>query len=138
MDVFFYGLFMDIDLLSKQGVKASNLRKAYLDDYALKIGARASLIPVKGERAYGLVGQLEESEVNKLYAEASVADYIPEDVRVTSEEHGSIEAICYNLPLEALSGTNTSYANALYELAQRLGFPDDYLEKIKRMGATGN
>lgn len=137
MDVFFYGLFMDIELLSKQGVKASDPRKAYLDDYALKIGKRASLIPAEGERAYGILMSLEEEAVQELYGEASVADYLPEKVEVKTENNESIEAICYNLPLEALSGTNASYARSLLELALKLGFPDAYLAKIKKMGAAG-
>lgn len=137
MEVFFYGLFMDIELLSKQGVKASDPRKAYLDDYALKIGNRASLIPAEGERAYGMLMSLEEDAVQELYGEASVADYLPENVQVKTENKEPIEAICYNLPLEALSGTNAAYAQALYELALKLGFPDVYLLKIKKMGATG-
>lgn len=133
MEVFFYGLFMDIDILSKQGVKASHPRTAYLEDYSLKIGQRASLIPFEGERAYGVVMSLEEVAVEKLYSEASVADYLPEEVRIVSEKNERIKAVCYNLPLEALSGTNETYAKALSGLAKKLGFPQDYIEKIENM-----
>jgi len=133
MEVFFYGLFMDTGILSKQGVKASNPRKAYLEDYSLKIGQRASLIPTKGERAYGLVMSLEQEAVKKLYSEASVADYLPEEVHIITSENENIKASCYNLPLEALSGRNESYARALYSLAKKLDFPEDYLKKIEKM-----
>ena len=50
MEVFFYGLFMDGNILLKNGIKPSNLRRGYLNDYALKIGNRASLIPCKNEK----------------------------------------------------------------------------------------
>ncbi|MEM8890760.1 MAG: gamma-glutamylcyclotransferase family protein [Bacteroidota bacterium] len=133
MEVFFYGLFMDTAILSKQGVKASNPRIAYLDDYSLKIGQRASLIPAKGERAYGLVMSLEEEAVQKLYSEASVADYLPEEVHIITSNNEGLKASCYNLPPASISGTNTSYAQSLYELAKRLDFPLDYLAKIKGM-----
>ena len=137
MQLFFYGLFMDQDLLAKKGVAAFNPRKAYLEDYSLKIGNRASLIPAEEDRAYGMLMSLEEDAVQELYGEAIVADYLPEYVQVKTENKEPIEAICYNLPLEALSGTNVAYAQALYELALKLGFPDAYLLKIKKMGATG-
>jgi len=53
MEVFFYGLFMDVTILLKNGIKPSNPRRGYLNDYALKIGNRASLNPCKNEKSYG-------------------------------------------------------------------------------------
>jgi len=47
MEVFFYDLFMDRDLLMKKGIKPSNPRIACLPDYELKIGTPASLFPPK-------------------------------------------------------------------------------------------
>ena len=131
MEVFFYGLFMDQGILRNKGISPSNPREGYLLGYGLKIGQRASLIPSKNERAYGLVMSLKKEEVDKLYEEASVADYIPEEVHINTQLGDSITAICYNLPLEALSSANQAYANSLYTLAKQLNFPEKYLEKIK-------
>ena len=133
MDVFFYGLFMDQDILTKNGVNPSNPRKGYLNNYTLKIGSRASLIPCKEEKAYGIIMTISEEEIVKLYAEKSVADYIPEKVEAVTETNEHLTVTCYNLPLELLTGTNESYAKSLYALATQEGFPDDYLEKIKKM-----
>ena len=137
MEVFFYGLFMDGNILLKNGIKPSNPRKGYLNDYALKIGNRASLIPCKDEKAYGIVMTIDNDAVHNLYAEASVADYIPKEVNIitipTTGKNDSITATCYNLPSELLTGTNEFYALSLYKLAKQQGFPDDYLEKIKMM-----
>lgn len=130
MEVFFYGLFMDRTILLKNGMTPLNPRKGYLQDYALKIGNRASLIPCKNERSYGIVMTVDDDAIHDLYAEASVADYIPEGVTVVLDSGESVRAVCYNLPAESLSGTNAEYAEALYQLSERLGFPDDYLEKI--------
>ncbi len=136
MEVFFYGLFMDSAVLQKNGIKPSNPRKGHLDDYALKIGNRASLFPYKNERSYGIVMTIDKDALYKLYAEASVADYIPEEVNIITETNEIITALCYNLPLESLTGTNTSYAISLHKLAKQLDFPEDYLEKIKNMTKT--
>lgn len=133
MEVFFYGLFMDQSILKKNGIEPSNPRKGYLQDYALKIGNRASLIPQENERSYGIVMTVDEHAIHDLYAEPSVADYIPEEVNIVLGTNETIKATCYNLPLAMLTGTNESYAESLYELAKQEDFPDDYLRKIKEM-----
>jgi hypothetical protein len=132
MEVFFYGLFMDVTILSKNGIEVSNPRKGCLNNYALKIGNRASLIPCNGEKAYGIVMTVDKDAILKLYAEASVADYIPEEVSISTNMKDDIKAICYNLPSELITGTNEVYALTLYKLAKQEGFPNDYVEKIKR------
>ncbi len=133
MQVFFYGLFMDVDILVKNGVQPSNPRMGYLTDYELQIGDRASLIPCLGESAWGMVMNVNEEAIHKLYAAPSVADYLPEEVSVVTDNSEPIEAICYNLPKESLTGTNAAYARSLHDLAVKLGFPAEYLEKIRRM-----
>jgi len=82
MEVFFYGLFMDDTILLKKGIKSSNPRRGYLNDYALKIGNRASLISCKNEKSYGIVMTIDNDAIHNLYTEASVADYIPEKVNI--------------------------------------------------------
>jgi hypothetical protein len=133
MEIFFYGLFMDVAILSKNGLNPSNPRKGYLQDYALKIGDRASLIPCLNERSYGIVMTVDDIAIQKLYAEPSVADYIPEEVTIRTYANDWVQATCYNLPAELLRGTNESYAESLFKLAKREGFPHAYLEKIRKM-----
>ncbi len=134
MNIFFYGLFMDVKTLKSKGITASNPRKGYLMDYALKIGKRASLLPSKGEKSYGIVMSVNEQAILDLYTQASVADYIAEQVNIVTFSHDTIEAVCYNLPATQLTGTNAAYAKSLFELSKKQGFPDEYLEKIKKMG----
>ena len=134
MEIFFYGLFMDAKILSENGIQASNPRKGYLENYTLKIGNRASLIPSENERAYGILMTIADTAIHALYAEPSVADYIPEDVIVVvSYSNKQVPAICYNLPDDLLDGANANYAKALYKLAKKVGFPEEYLVKIAGM-----
>ncbi len=127
---------MDRNILLKNGINPSNPRKGYLNDYVLKIGNRASLIPCKNERSYGIVMTVNDEAIRELYSEASVADYIPEEVNIVTATNDLITATCYNLPSESLTGTNESYALSLYKLARQKGFPPEYLEKIKEMTET--
>jgi len=132
MDVFFYGLFMDTTILAKNGIFPSNLRKGYLQDYVLKIGNRASLLPEKNERSWGVLMNADKDALYNLYAEPSVADYIPEEVTVHLESGDTVKAFCYNLPAALMTGTNPTYAASLYKLAKTLGFPNVYLKAIKK------
>lgn len=133
MHLFFYGLFMDIEILHKKGIYPTNPRKAYLDHYALKIGERASLIPSPGERSYGLLMTMGKNDAEKLYSHPSVRDYIPEEVDTVTDSGEVVKAFCYNLPEKALAGSNKSYAMALCELIKQLHFPLEYQNKIKRI-----
>ena len=77
---------------------------------------------------------LTPTEVSLLYADDSVADYVPEPVMVELVDGGRRAATCYNLPTEKVTGTNTEYASALLNLATRLEFPEDYVEQIRYAG----
>ncbi|MEZ5002224.1 MAG: gamma-glutamylcyclotransferase family protein [Chitinophagales bacterium] len=133
INIFFYGLFMDINLLLKKGTHPIQCKKGYVNDYALTIGDRASLTPCKNERTYGILMTIDDNDVQTLYVEASVADYLPEEVLVHTFPNETIKAICYNLPPKLITGTNPSYARELYRLSTTLDFPKDYSEKIRRI-----
>ena len=80
VDAFFYGLFMDTDVLRQSGVAPVNPRRAYVEDYALHIGQRATLVPRAGARAYGMVFALTHAELDRLYGAPGLETYRPEGV----------------------------------------------------------
>lgn len=130
-NVFFYGLFMNDSLLREKGFHPSDPILSYVDDYALKIGERATLIKFVGERAYGRIMALTEEELSRLYGESSVADYRSEKVLATTSKNVSLEVIVYNLPLEKLAGQNKPYAKSLAKIAEDFRLPGEYIQKIK-------
>jgi len=134
MNVFFYGLFMDENLLAKKGIAASNAVVGYVDGFRLRIGERATLQRCAGARAYGVMMAVSPNEVRELYAESSVADYVPASVTVELMDGSNAEASCYNLPSNKVTGTNKGYAEALLEVANRLGLPESYLGQIRQAG----
>ena len=62
VDAFFYGLFMDVDLLRESGAEPVNPRRAYVAEFALRIGQRATLVPSPRARAYGMLIALTQAE----------------------------------------------------------------------------
>ena len=129
--VFFYGLFMDQSLLSSKGISPSRATMGYIEGYGLRIGSRATLVPDEDNRAYGILMTIGAEDVETLYSEESVADYVPESVAIQLPDGTLESALCYNFPESKLAGTNPEYANALLSLAGKLGFPGPYLQQIK-------
>lgn len=134
MNVFFYGLFMDESLLATKGIKPTSVNVGFVDGYELRIGERATLVRRPGGRAYGVMMVIAPAEATGLYAEDSVADYLPEPVTVQLMNGPKVEASCYNLPGDKVTGTNKLYAKSLLEVAIKLEFPETYLEQIRTAG----
>jgi len=130
--VFFYGLFMDESLLAAKGIKPTDVSVGFVDCYGLRIGERATLVRRPNGRAYGAMMDIAPKEATELYAEDSVADYLPEPVTVELMDGTEVEATCYNLPGDKITGANKDYADSLLDVAIRLGFPDSYLDQIRQ------
>lgn len=132
IDVFFYGLFMDEDLLRSKGVSPANLRSASVSAFQLRIGDRATLVPSPAGRVYGLIASLSHAELERLYSEPSVSAYRPEAVLAELPNGEVVAALCFNLPEPPSAGErNVDYASKLRSLAERLDFPADYVASIQ-------
>lgn len=132
LNVFFYGLFMDAELLRSKGAAPLNLRRARVPGFALRIGQRATLLPVTGGSAYGVLMELTHTQIEHLYSEASVSAYRPEAVLAELDDGTRVPALCFNLidspkPEER----NSEYAAKLRDLARRIGLPSDYVASIQ-------
>ena len=131
IDGFFYGLFMDSDILRDNQVAAVNPRRAYVDGYALRIGRRATLVPASGARAYGMVFALTHDELGRLYSAPGLEQYRAEAILARSLDGEAFPALCYNLQETPESGeTDPEYAARLRAVLNRLGFPPDYVTSV--------
>jgi hypothetical protein len=132
INVFFYGLFMDADLLRAKGAHPFNVRPASAPGYALRIGQRATLLEAPNARAYGILMELTHDEIEQLYSEVSVRAYRPEAVIAELADASRIPALCFNLLVPpAPEEANSEYATKLRGLAARLKLPSDYVESIR-------
>lgn len=133
VNVFFYGLFMNIEVLRETGTVPVNGRRAYVDDFALRIGQRATLIPSAGARAYGMLFALTHADLDRLYGAAGLEPYRPEAVLARPFDAAPVPALCYNL-LEAPrpNERNLQYAERLQCALASLDFPADYVASVVR------
>jgi len=134
IDVFFYGLFMDVALLQQRGIEPSNVRRARVEGFELAIAERATLVPRAACTVFGVLISLTHEDITHLYADASVQAYRPEAVLAITDDGRSVPALCYNLPTPPTGPVaNRAYAEALLDIARRLGFPDAYQAHIQRL-----
>ena len=132
LDVFFYGLFMDRQLLDGKGIRPTDIRLAAVPGFVLRIGARAALVPTPTEEVHGVLMKLSHADIDKLYAEPSVQAYRPEPVLAIVRDGATVAALCYNLPEPPSPDEhNAEYASKLRALAQRIGLPSDYVASMR-------
>lgn len=131
IDGFFYGLFMDSDILADSRIVPGNPRRACVNDYALRIGKRATLVPSPGARAYGMVFALTHDELDRLYGAPGLEAYRPEAMYVRLLEGEALPALCYNLQQAPAPGeTNAEYAALLRAALEKLSFPQEYITSV--------
>jgi hypothetical protein len=131
IDAFFYGLFMDREVLREGGVAPVNPRRAYVDGFALRIGQRATLVPSAGARAYGVLFALTHAELDRLYRAPGLEQYRPEAVLARPLEGAPTPALCYNLrEAPGPHERNPEYAARLQQALGKLDFPPEYVASV--------
>ncbi len=132
VDGFFYGLFMDEDVLKQSGVEAQNPRRGYAEGFALRIGNRATLLPSENARAYGMILSMTHRDLETLYSAPGLEVYRPEALLIRTTEGESVPALCYNLlEAPALGEANAEYAVRLRDALERRGFPSEYIATVE-------
>ena len=131
IDVFFYGLFMDVEVLEEAGVVSKNARRAYADGFALRIGQRATLVQSADGRVYGMVFAVTHADLDRLYSKPGLEHYRAEAILVQTFEGQSTPALCFNL-IEAPQPheQNEEYANRLRTVLTKLNFPSNYISHL--------
>jgi hypothetical protein len=131
LDVFFYGLFMDRQLLEDKGIQPVEVRFAAVRGFKLQIGTRAALVPTPDGEVHGVLMKLSHAELEQLYSEPGVQAYRPEPVLAIASNGATVAALCYNLPEPpSTDEQNAEYAGKLRSLARRIGLPEGYVTSI--------
>jgi hypothetical protein len=130
--VFFYGLFMDAEILRARGFAPSEPRRAVVSGFALRIGKRATLVRSRDSVVHGALMFMRPNELDRLYADASVQEYRAMPVLAEWDNGKALPALAYVLPVPPEEGeSNPEYAIKLRDLCVRLGFPDTYVRSIR-------
>ncbi len=123
VDVFFYGLYMDEEILLSKGVEIRNQRKACVKDYVLRVGKMATLLRDKNKETHGLVYELTHKEIDILYKDSGLNEYVSEAI-LLQVDNKSIPALVCNLitpPLE--DDKNEAYKEKLITCMNKYNLP---------------
>lgn len=120
-DVFFYGLYMDRDILEQKGVQPRNPRLARADNFELRIGNKATLLRAPGKEAYGIVYSLMHSEINTLYWGSGLDEYAAEALLVETEGQETPVLCCILIEPPGEEESNQEYQQRLEYVMKRLG-----------------
>ncbi len=132
---FFYGGYMNPDVLRASGTQPIDCETGYVEGLRLTIGPIANLEESMGSRAYGLLAKLSHKDLDKLYGSDPVAlqgiVYLPEAVLVHTENGQTVAAIAYICPVLSGGTADGAYVARLVVAAEKIGLPADYVSYIR-------
>lgn len=132
---FFYGGYMDAQLLKAAGTKPENCEVGYVEGFALTVGPLANLKEETGAKAYGLLAQLSHHDLDTLYAGDTPhlrgAKYLPEAVLVKTNSGKAIPALTYICPNLPYMAPGSAYLEKLIDAAKTLSLPKQCIEHMR-------
>ncbi len=121
-NIFFYGLYMDPNILKERGVSPRDPRIGYIVDYKLQIGKNSAILRSERGKVEGIVYSLTHAEIEALYPGCGLHQYAAECVLVQTGDR-EIPALCYNLiSPPSIPEANKEYEKVLKETKMKLGF----------------
>ena len=129
--VYFYGSFINREVLARGGYRPEGVTVARLDGFDIVRRPLATLTPSDRACVYGILARATHAELDRLYGQAWVRAYLPEAVVVASREGGLYPALCYIAPGRTESPPFDHYLDHILGPARELGFPDWYVRKLE-------
>ena len=135
VDVFFYGSYINFDVLAEAGIEEREHEPVRLPGYRLVIEPFANLEADDASQAYGILTKLSHDELYRLYQEHAreklgVA-YHPEAVLVFNIDNALMPALCYRAHEMEPATPEPDYVDRILHPARDYGFPADYIEDIE-------
>jgi hypothetical protein len=132
--VFFYGSYMNFDVLAEVRYEPERWEVAVLPGFDLVIAPRATLVRAERGAAWGINAMATHAELDRLYAEHAKGllghTYLPEAV-LTFGPGGPRPAMTYICPQLTPGSVDPAYVARIAGPARRFGFPEWYVERIE-------
>jgi hypothetical protein len=133
--VFFYGSYMNFDVLKEVDLVPPRWEVARIMGYDIEIAPRANLVRSEQHIAYGIVALATHAELSRLYAHAKDVlgeVYLPEAVMVQALDGKWMPVMTYICPEMQPRQADEAYVERIAKPARAFGFPDWYIERIER------
>ena len=128
---FFYGSFIDLDVLKRAGVVPKRFEVAKLGGFDVEIKPLANLVRSERHCVYGIVAATTHQELRRLYSQGWVSSYLPEAVLVETLDGKWRAALCYVAPELAAEPAAEEYVEHIVRAARKHGFPDWYVDRLE-------
>ncbi len=128
---FFYGSFINLDVLREVDFVPEAIVVARLPGYDIRIEPLANLVPVDGATAYGILVPATHGDLRRLYSQGWVGTYLPHAVLVTRVDGAFVPALCYIAPSPPPGPATADYVDRIVGPARGYGFPAWYIERLE-------
>jgi hypothetical protein len=132
--VFFYGSYMNFDVLREVEIMPDESTVARLDGFDIRIEPRANLVRSDQHCVYGIASTATHAEFGRLYAHAQNVLgelYLPEAVPVQTVGGLWRPAPCYICPAMVSRPPENAYVERVLKPAREFGFPPWYVERLE-------
>src|SRR5690348_9833639 len=129
--IFFYGSFMNLDILRQTGFVPERHEVAKLHGFDIDIRPLATLVRSDQHCVYGIVAAGTQEQLHRLYGQDWVAAYLPEPVLVETLDGKWRAAFCYIAPVGESRPATSVYIDRIVEPAKRCGFPSWYIARLE-------
>ena len=133
VQIFFYGLYMDFDVLRKYGDIPEVWEVAKLRGYDFRIASWGYLTSSDRDSVYGTLVGVTHEELERLYGPTNTflsLRYFPEPVLVETADGKWVAALCYVSTSEPEGPVNADYVDRMVALSEKLEFPRWYIERL--------
>ena len=132
--VFFYGSYINPDVLAEAKLFPSQLEVARLEGFQIVIRPLANLDRSDRHSVHGVLTCATHAELARLYEHASQVlggVYLPEAVLVVPDSGPPTAALCYISQTLKPAPASNEYIDRIVTPARRYGFPAGYVEHLE-------
>jgi hypothetical protein len=131
---FFYGSYINLNVLKEVNYTPEQWAVARLHGYDIRIQPRANLVRSDQHSVYGIIATATHAELERLYAHAKdiLGElYLPEAVLVEMLDSKWQPALCYICPFMEPRPAANDYIDRIAGPARQYGFPDWYTQRLE-------
>jgi hypothetical protein len=132
--VFFYGSYMNTDVLKGVNVALEQFEVARVSGFDIVIRPRANMIRSDRHCVYGILATATHAELDRLYARAQSMfgqTYLPEAVLAETLSGTWIPSLTYIAPAMEAEAAANDYVERIVKPAKEFGFPPWYIERLE-------
>jgi cation transport regulator ChaC len=130
--VFFYGSFINRQVLARGSFVPDQIEVARLSGFDIRIETLATLVRSDRHCVYGIVCRATHAELRSLYGQDWLGGtYLPEAVLVETEGGRLLPALCYIAPGRPPAAPAGDYLDWITGPAREYGFPGWYVQRLE-------